>query len=42
MSGISKNEQDLFERTETMLSQWQKLGIEFGIKLMFQYHLCFD
>jgi hypothetical protein len=32
MSGISKNEQDLFERTETMLSQWQKLGIEFGVK----------
>ncbi len=32
MSGMSKNEQDLFERTETMLSQWQKLGVDFGVK----------
>ncbi|MFI4912361.1 MAG: hypothetical protein ACIAQZ_11905 [Sedimentisphaeraceae bacterium JB056] len=32
MSGISKNEQDLFAETETTLSQWQKLGIEVGVK----------
>ncbi len=32
MSGISKNEQDLSAEMEIALSQWQKLGIDFGVK----------
>jgi hypothetical protein len=32
MSAISKNEHDLFVETEIAFSQWQKLGIEFGVK----------
>jgi hypothetical protein len=32
MSGINRNEQDLFAETEIAISQWQKLGIYFGVK----------